>query len=242
LARQFFDSRALNERARQSFAQKQAANDGFVPLKDSPVPPHNEDVPASAVALGPPQKGQGSAPGVHSSGNHPTTFDHIYAQWFHEVCRWARGLGGLNADVEDIAQEVFIVVSRKLPDFDGRHERAWLYRITQRTVSDYRRRAWFRRTVRPAAEFFGQVVDHADGPRELVMKRDAERQIATILDKLSTVRRTAFILFEIEGYSGEEIAELENVPVATIHTRLHYARKDFYRHVAQLADTQEPAS
>jgi DNA-directed RNA polymerase specialized sigma24 family protein len=40
-------------------------------------------------------------------------------------------------------------------------------------------------------------------------------------------RRTTFFLFEIEGYSGEEIAELEGVAVTTIYTRLHHARRDF---------------
>jgi RNA polymerase sigma-70 factor (ECF subfamily) len=42
-------------------------------------------------------------------------------------------------------------------------------------------------------------------------------------------RRTAFVLFEIEGYSGEEIAELFGIPVATVWTRLHHARKDYFR-------------
>jgi RNA polymerase sigma-70 factor (ECF subfamily) len=137
----------------------------------------------------------------------------------------------LNADVEDIAQEVFLVVRRKLEGFDGAHPRAWLYRITQRTVSDYRRRAWFRRVIKPALEFFDHVVDEADGPREVVQKRQAERQLAAMLDQLSPVRRSAFILFEIEGYSGQEIAELEGIPMETVYTRLHYARKDFFKQV-----------
>lgn len=162
-------------------------------------------------------------------GNIPVSFDDVYRDWFHEVCRWARGLGGLHADVEDIAQEVFIVVRRKLDDFDGSHPGPWLYRITQRTVSDYRRRAWFRRTVRPAADFFQQLMDPADGPREMVQRRQAEEKVSRILDRMSKVRRSAFILHEIEGYSGERIAELEGVPLGTIYTRLHHARKDFFR-------------
>jgi RNA polymerase sigma-70 factor (ECF subfamily) len=44
---------------------------------------------------------------------------------------------------------------------------------------------------------------------------------------MSAVRRSAFILFEVEGYSGEEIAELEGIPLNTVWTRLHHARKDF---------------
>lgn len=170
---------------------------------------------------------------VQLDGKDLLGFDEIYETWFHEVCRWSRALGGLNADVEDIAQEVFLVVRRKLASFDGQHLRAWLYRITQRTVSDYRRRAWFRRVVRPASGFLNQLVDPADGPREIVQKREAELHVAEVLDKMSAVRRTAFILFEIEGYSGEEIAELEKIPVTTVYTRLHHARKDFFKQIAR---------
>lgn len=158
-----------------------------------------------------------------------SSFDEIYERWFHDVCRWARGMGGLHADVEDIAQDVFLVVRRKLGDFDGAHPKAWLYRITQRTVSDYRRAAWFRRVLRPAADFLDQIIDPADGPRDVVQTRQAEKRVADILERMSMVRRTAFILYEIEGYSGEEIAELEGVPLKTVYTRLHHARKDFFR-------------
>ncbi len=179
---------------------------------------------------------------VQLDGKNQLGFENVYQTWFHEVCRWSRALGGLNADVEDIAQEVFLVVRRKLDDFDGQHLRAWLYRITQRTVSDYRRRAWFRRVVRPAAGFLNQLVDPADGPREIVQKREVELHVAEVLDKMSTVRRTAFILFEIEGYSGEEIADLEQISVATVYTRLHHARKDFFKLIARRGFSSEGLS
>jgi RNA polymerase sigma-70 factor (ECF subfamily) len=50
---------------------------------------------------------------------------------------------------------------------------------------------------------------------------------------MSDMQRTAFVLFEIEGYSGEEIAELEQIPVNTVWTRLHHARKRFFELVDQ---------
>ena len=54
-----------------------------------------------------------------------------------------------------------------------------------------------------------------------------------MLGKMSEVRRTTFILFEIEGYSGEEIAEMQGIPLNTVWTRLHHARKEFLRLVAE---------
>ena len=198
-------------------------------LKDLAPGVHSGGVHSTAACQAPQKSGLGSGGLLQGEQTIRLSFDEFYQSWFHEVCRWARGMGGLHADVEDIAQEVFIVVRRKLEDFDGAHPKAWLFRITQRTVSDYRRRAWLRRAVRPAAEFLNQLVDPADGPREVVELREAEKRVAAALERMSTVRRMAFILYEIEGYTGEEIAELEGVPVATVYTRLHHARRDFFK-------------
>jgi RNA polymerase sigma-70 factor (ECF subfamily) len=160
------------------------------------------------------------------------SFEEIYAQWFHDVSRWIRAFGGLDADLEDLAQEVFLIVRRQLPKFEGGNLGGWLYRITQRTVRDYRRRAWYRRLLqskhveaRPERESTAPEPD----PSEVLERREAERLLSQILSKMSESRRTAFILFEIEGYTGEEIASLEEVPVNTVWTRLHHARKEFYQ-------------
>lgn len=155
-----------------------------------------------------------------------SAFDELYRLWFRDVCRWSRALGGLDADVEDIAQEVFLVVRRKLDDFDGQHPRAWLYGITRRAVSDHRRRAWVRRVLQPF-EALLDLPSRAAGPSEVLRQNEELRTLSTFLSRLSPVRRTAFVLFEIEGYSGEEIAELEGVPLNTVYSRLHYARRDF---------------
>jgi RNA polymerase sigma-70 factor (ECF subfamily) len=159
------------------------------------------------------------------------SFEDIYAQWFHDVSRWIRAFGGFDADLDDLAQEVFLIVRRQLPKFDGQNLGGWLYRITQRTVRDYRRRAWYRRVLarqhvdgRPERESTAPEPD----PSEMLERREAERFLVQILAKMTESRRTAFILFEIEGYTGEEIASLEEVPVNTVWTRLHHARKEFY--------------
>lgn len=165
------------------------------------------------------------------------TFEEIYADWFHEISRWCRALGGLQADLDDLTQDVFLVVRRKLVDFDGAHLRAWLYRITRRTVRDYRRRAWFRRFLN-RDEPTPDEVEHSlqlesDDPSVAFERREAARTLGKLLDRLSEKRRATFILFEIEGYSGEEIASLEGIPLNTVWTRLHHARRDFFALVAK---------
>jgi RNA polymerase sigma-70 factor, ECF subfamily len=163
------------------------------------------------------------------------TFEQVYSSSFNDVARWIRALGGLPADVEDLTQEVFLVVRRKLSGFDGRNLRGWLYRIAQRTVRDYRRRAWFRRVFLGGGntpEHYDHAATDAD-PSELFERKEAEGLLHGLLARMSEVRRTTFILFEIEGYSGEEIADLQGIPLNTVWTRLHHARKEFLRLVSE---------
>jgi RNA polymerase sigma-70 factor (ECF subfamily) len=164
----------------------------------------------------------------------------VYHAYFHQVERWARALGGPQADLEDIAQEVFVVVGRQLHRFDGHNLPGWLYRITVRTVSDQRRRAWFRRLFRGASPpHLDRLPAEGADPSEQLERREAERRLYRILDRLSEKRRRAFILFEIEGRTGEEIAALEGIPLATVWTRLHHARKEFLE-LVQAARKESP--
>jgi RNA polymerase sigma-70 factor (ECF subfamily) len=164
-----------------------------------------------------------------------TSFEQIYQQRFNDVSRWVRALGGLDADLDDLTQEVFLVVRRKLGRFDGKNLSAWLYTIAKNEVRDYRRRAWMRRLfLRPAPdEALEDQPPHVQpvlDPSEALQRREAQRFVARTLDKMSLTLRTTFVLFEIEGYSGDEIAALEGIPVNTVWTRLHHARKRFFEH------------
>jgi RNA polymerase sigma-70 factor (ECF subfamily) len=165
----------------------------------------------------------------------PLDFTRVYEAWFDPCLRWLRALGIPDADLEDVGQEVFVVVRRKLAAFDGDKLAAWLYRIAARTASDQRRRAWFRRLwTRGARIELDGIADAAAGPAELYERREAQRLLDRVLGRMSEKRRVAFALYEIEGYSGDEIAQLLDVPVATVWTRLHHARKEFLARVAEL--------
>jgi RNA polymerase sigma-70 factor (ECF subfamily) len=162
-------------------------------------------------------------------------FTAVYDHWFREVMRWARALGAPDAELEDLTQEVFLVVRRKLDGFDGRHLPAWLYRITQRTVSDYRRRSWFKNFFSQRQELaLDEVAGAARTPEEALALADDRRRLQRILESMSLKRRSAFVLFEIEGYSCEEIAQLEQTSLSSVWTRVHHARKDFLARLAKL--------
>lgn len=153
-------------------------------------------------------------------------FERLYVGYFHHVTRWVRAFGCRPADIDDVAQETFLVARRRLADFDGGNAAGWLYRIAQHVTRSHRRRAWVRRTLfREANDGIADVGQQS--PIEALEQRDARRLMQHLLAQLTERRRTTFFLFEIEGYSGEEIAVLEGVAVSTVYTRLHHARRDF---------------
>jgi RNA polymerase sigma-70 factor (ECF subfamily) len=155
-------------------------------------------------------------------------FTSVYEHWFGEVSRWVRAFGGPDADVEDLTQEVFVVVQRRLDSFDGENLAGWLYRITQRTVRDHRRKAWFRNLFSRTRDIeLESLPGPYDDPARLFEKKDAARVVHILAKDMNEEQRSALLLFEVAGYSGEEIAALEGVPVATVWTRVHRGRKSF---------------
>ena len=173
---------------------------------------------------------QGQDRGDDTNGaDNPGKFRAIYDRWFEDVERWIRALGGLEADRDDIVQEVFLVVRRRLGAFDGANPAGWLYRITRRQVRDFRRRTWVKHIFNKGRSDEPDVLPHSgSGPAAALEHKERQRVLYTLLQKMNEDRRSAFVLFEIEGLSGEEIARVQSVPLNTVWTRLHHARKEFF--------------
>ncbi|HEY5090505.1 MAG TPA: RNA polymerase sigma factor [Polyangia bacterium] len=167
-------------------------------------------------------------------------FREIYETWFDDVVGWLYALGAPMSDTEDLAQEIFIVVRRQLARFDGGNLAGWLYRIAQLTVRDHRRRSWFRNLVLRRQEIDLSKMPHGAGnPARNLEDSEARRQFQLMVAKMHGKLVTTFILFEIEGYSGEEIARIQDIPVGTVWTRLHKARKEFWKLIKEQRDSEE---
>jgi RNA polymerase sigma-70 factor, ECF subfamily len=155
-------------------------------------------------------------------------FRAFYDLWFDDVLRWVRALGGNEADRDDIAQDVFLIVRQRFEDFDGANPAGWLYQITRRKVRDSRRRAWLRRVfTRDHVHELDTLSCDREGPAGTFERKQKQRVLDTILSKMNANRRAAFVLFEIEGMAGEEIARLQGISVNTVWWRVHTARKEF---------------
>ncbi len=150
-------------------------------------------------------------------------FGEIYHAFRDDVGRWIRSLGGSESDCEDLVQDVFLVVHRRLAEFDGQNIAGWLYQITRRRVRDYRQLSWFRLVLG------GPTMERAtarpgDAPDAVLSNKQKREGLARLLSKVPASQRDAFVLFQIEGYSGEEIAHMQGVPLNTVWTRIYKTR------------------
>ncbi|MGD0674936.1 MAG: sigma-70 family RNA polymerase sigma factor [Polyangiaceae bacterium] len=161
------------------------------------------------------------------------SFDEIYRTFFDDVCRWVRALGGPDADREDLVQDVFVIVHRRLGDFDGQNLAGWIYRITRHRVRDFRRLRWFRLFL-SAPQADDSIPGPASSPEQELGTKESEQLLTQLLSRLSESQRAAFVLFEIEGYSGEEIARLQHVPINTVWARIYKARAKLAAGAARL--------
>jgi len=181
-------------------------------------------------------------PGVPRSGPRARScpeFAQIYENWFGAVRQWVRALGGPTADQQDLAQDVFLIVHQRLHEFDGKNVAGWLYQIARRRVRDFRRLRWFRLFLSRAP--LSESLPHAAlTPEGQLQMKELEQSLARLLATLPESQRATFVLFEIEGYSGEEIAALQHVPLNTVWGRIHKARKKLNLYSARLSQTERP--
>jgi RNA polymerase sigma-70 factor (ECF subfamily) len=149
----------------------------------------------------------------------------LYDAHFDFVFRVARRLGTPAEEAEDVVHDVFVVVYRKLDSFQEGRLTTWLYRIAANVVSDRHRR----RRVRTAFSKLGLWIGAApeETPERIAERSSAQRAVERVLERMAPKKREVFALFELEGLSGDEIAERLGCPTNTVWTRLHHARKEF---------------
>jgi len=153
------------------------------------------------------------------------SFDEIYATWYDEVSRWVRALGGPAAERDDLVQDVFIVVHRRLEDFDGANLPGWLYQIARRRVRDFRRLLWVKHLITRRSPLPEGLALTGPSPVEALETKEKRVLLEGLLQKLNESERAALILFEVEGYSGQQIAAIQEVPINTVWARIHKARR-----------------
>jgi RNA polymerase sigma-70 factor (ECF subfamily) len=155
------------------------------------------------------------------------TFRELYDAHFAFVWRTLRRLGVPESDVADAAQEVFLVVHRRLGEFEGRARiTTWLFRICFRVTRDRARRAHLRRELREP-ELIDACLDASAPADHALQRREDLCLLEAGLDALDLEQRAVFTLFELEEMTGEAISEALGIPLGTVYSRLRLARTAF---------------
>lgn len=154
-------------------------------------------------------------------------FRAVYEEHFDFVWRFAALRGVPQAALDDVVQEVFVVVHRKLHDFEGRSAlRTWIAGVTRNAVRGYLRKRGNQSEGVPLED--DELIASDDmGPSEALEHKTAGELLEMILSRMSELQREAFISCEIEGLSAIATAEALGVNEHTLRTRLHDARKVF---------------
>jgi RNA polymerase sigma-70 factor (ECF subfamily) len=162
-------------------------------------------------------------------------FAGVYDEYFGFVWRNVLNRGIPRSSVDDVVQEIFIVVHRKLPEFEGRSSlRTWLAGIARRVVSDHVRKRGNAPVGDPLDVDFASAL--AD-PAEALDTKVAARLVDGLLALMSEEQREVFMLHELEEMTGREIAESTGTNENTVHTRLRAARKIFQEGLARLEES-----
>jgi len=153
------------------------------------------------------------------------SFRAIYVRWYDQVSHWINAMGGPEADREDLVQEVFVVVHRRLPYFDGNNLPGWLYQIARRRVRDFRRLLWVKHLLFGSVSLPEHLADQRASATEIMETQQKSATLDRLLSKLNDSERSALVLFEVEGYSGAEIAQIQGVSLNTVWARIYKARR-----------------
>lgn len=148
----------------------------------------------------------------------------LYARHARVIAHFLRRLGVAPDALDDALQEVFLQAFRSLDKFRGDAAvRTWLYRLAVTQARRSREKARFARRIRQllALEIATDLDFRDEHPGQ------AERLLQAALGRLTALEREAFVLYELEGQSGAELAAIFGCPEATVYRRLHDARKKF---------------
>jgi RNA polymerase sigma-70 factor, ECF subfamily len=169
------------------------------------------------------RRGEGRQPDEGSREPFPVAWfrDHVDGVW-----RVIARLGVPAHSIDDLVQEAFIIASRRRNDIGEGQERSFLVATAVRLCSNYRQKAHVRREVSRGDDFEQQASPTPDAEQLLIERRWREL-LDQVLAELSDAHRAPFVLYELEGFSVPEIAQLLDLPLGTVSSRLWRARAKF---------------
>jgi RNA polymerase sigma-70 factor (ECF subfamily) len=196
---------------------------GLVP-QDIDDPPLPVELPLSAAS-------NQSEPPPTEPGSAELTLERIHRDHFTFIWRSLRGLGVPALVLDDAAQQVLLIVHRRLPQFGGRSKlRTWLFSIAYRVALNHRRALRRRGPTEPIAD---DLEHKSSGPEARIEAREALVFVERFLDALPPKKRVLFVLAILEQLPAAEVAAALGIPLNTVYSRVRLIRDEFRRALSQ---------
>ena len=156
----------------------------------------------------------------------PAALDWFYRTHARTVLDWVRRLGGPGVNAEEVAHDAFMVAFKRIHTFRiGGSLKAWMYGIVRRVVANARRRAKLRNMIG-----LDQIPEARSGDtsseNNLIVNQERVNVLRT-LQILKQGHREVLVLMDMEENTAPEVAEMLNIPIGTVYSRLHHARRAF---------------
>jgi RNA polymerase sigma factor (sigma-70 family) len=164
---------------------------------------------------------------IERSLTDPDWFDQIYRRYRSDVFSFVvRRVD--RSDAPDVTADAFgrAFQARSRYDLSRDNARPWLFGVARRTIGDYRRRRWVRRTRSAgiAATWLDTDIDLADEAARVVDAQHVREELLAALMKLPRRDREPLLMVALDDLSYPEIAEILDIPVGTVRSRIHRAR------------------
>ena len=150
-------------------------------------------------------------------------FSTLFEEHVDYVCHSLRRLGVREADIDDLAQEVFVTVHGRLADYDSsRPLRPWLFSFVCRLAANYRRLKRHRSELLSQNEQESPAVSSEKAGAAV----EARQALLIALQQLPFKRQVPFIMHDLDGMTAAEIADALHLPVDTVYSQIRVARKE----------------
>jgi RNA polymerase sigma-70 factor (ECF subfamily) len=155
----------------------------------------------------------------------PAAINALCEDWLPTVLQWCRRLCGARVDADHAAQDVFLVVIRRVHTVERPEQLpSWMFAVTRRVLAQHRRRAWVRRWLPGDVP---EVSDPRHSPARHTEQRELAHQVASVLQQMPDDLRAVLVLCDMEDRTDPEAAAILGLKVGTAKSRLRRARERF---------------
>ena len=157
---------------------------------------------------------------------HSAAFGKLVQKYQDRLYNTVVHVAGNAEDARDVVQDAFVQAFLKLDTFKGSSAfYTWLYRIAFNVAATHRRRERSTVSLEHVRETSGnEPMGNEENPSEILERKERCRQVRQAINQLNEEHRAVVVLREIDGCCYETIAEILELPVGTVRSRLHRAR------------------